>query len=302
VRYSRPRFIDVARFANLIPTIVKLGCKDITLFGGEPLMHPDIDALIGICRQAGLDVTIFTNGTLLSKKIVKVLRTRLIKDMVISLYGASDYDYKQLSLDRDEHLFSAIRSGIKSAREVGLPYRLQVFYFRGCDSVYEHIKNTFPEEQIIGKAWRIIPRSADNQRNQECMIDPETMSDSLYYKGPIPHEAISLRQYLYEQNTRIGCVGVFNNIHITTDFMVKPCMFIHSPEFAFSLDNFSLEEIFFKQIPFVALRPMDPDSPCQGCDLRKTCYRCAGFGYGTTWAKKGNQIACRIAKIIQNQG
>lgn len=43
--------------------VYRLGCKRITLTGGEPLIHKDVQELISIFTQEGFEVNIETNGS-----------------------------------------------------------------------------------------------------------------------------------------------------------------------------------------------------------------------------------------------
>ena len=47
-----------------IDKLADLGCSIITLSGGEPTLHPDLDAIIARIRQRGAIATLITNGLL----------------------------------------------------------------------------------------------------------------------------------------------------------------------------------------------------------------------------------------------
>ena len=44
--------------------VYKLGCNRITLTGGEPLIHEDVEQLVNILTQNGFEVNIETNGSI----------------------------------------------------------------------------------------------------------------------------------------------------------------------------------------------------------------------------------------------
>ena len=53
---------------DILDEVFKLGCKRITLTGGEPLIHDDVDVLISRLCQEGYEINIETNGSILIYK------------------------------------------------------------------------------------------------------------------------------------------------------------------------------------------------------------------------------------------
>ncbi len=56
---------------------------------GEPLLHPQLDEILGICEETGLYVNITTNGSLLEKK-KEILTKRSVRQINISLHDAEE--------------------------------------------------------------------------------------------------------------------------------------------------------------------------------------------------------------------
>lgn len=69
-----------------IDKLGELGTSIITFSGGEPTLHPDLDALIRRARERGAIATIITNGYLLTPERIKRL-------------NAAGLDYLQISID-----------------------------------------------------------------------------------------------------------------------------------------------------------------------------------------------------------
>ena len=69
--------------------LADLGTSMITVSGGEPLMHPDLDAMIVRMRQRGMVSSIITNGYYLSPERIRRL-------------NAARLDYLQISIDNVE--------------------------------------------------------------------------------------------------------------------------------------------------------------------------------------------------------
>jgi MoaA/NifB/PqqE/SkfB family radical SAM enzyme len=69
-----------------IDKLCALGTSIITFSGGEPTLHPDLDALIRRARRGGAITTVITNGYLLTPDRIKAL-------------NAAGLDYLQISID-----------------------------------------------------------------------------------------------------------------------------------------------------------------------------------------------------------
>ncbi len=69
-----------------IDKLADLGCSIITLSGGEPTLHPDLDAIIARIRQRGAISTLITNGLLLTPDRIREL-------------NRAGLDYLQISID-----------------------------------------------------------------------------------------------------------------------------------------------------------------------------------------------------------
>lgn len=86
-RVSPP--VPIADLLGRVDRLADLGTAIITLSGGEPLLHPDVDAIIARIRKRGAMAVLLTNGFLLNRdRICRLNRAGL--------------DYLQLSIDNVE--------------------------------------------------------------------------------------------------------------------------------------------------------------------------------------------------------
>jgi MoaA/NifB/PqqE/SkfB family radical SAM enzyme len=68
-----------------IDRLAMLGTGIITLSGGEPLLHPDLDAIIRRIRSHGVIATLITNGYLLSRERIRRLNRAGLDHLQISI-------------------------------------------------------------------------------------------------------------------------------------------------------------------------------------------------------------------------
>jgi len=57
---------------------------------GEPLLHPDLAALLGICHQQRMQVNLTSNGTMLGRCRESLLRSPALRQLNISLHSCAD--------------------------------------------------------------------------------------------------------------------------------------------------------------------------------------------------------------------
>lgn len=55
-------FMTMENFEKILPYAIENHDKVVTLLGGEPTMHPDVLDMVHKCREAGLNVQMFSNG------------------------------------------------------------------------------------------------------------------------------------------------------------------------------------------------------------------------------------------------
>lgn len=68
------------------------GFQTVRLYGGEPLLHPDLPKMVEKCVNLGLRVYVTTNGRLLREKIDELYDAGL-RELTIGFYGVgADYD------------------------------------------------------------------------------------------------------------------------------------------------------------------------------------------------------------------
>jgi len=126
---SRPKIMEI----GLIEQIVKESeIKFYSLFGGEPLIHPEIEKIVRVIKGSGARIDTPTNGTLLNK----------YASMLVEL----EFDSIRLSLDGPKEV-NDIQRG-KGSYEKAI---------EGLEALYEEKKRTKKELPIIGLLYTITP-------------------------------------------------------------------------------------------------------------------------------------------------
>jgi MoaA/NifB/PqqE/SkfB family radical SAM enzyme len=81
--YSKP--VPVEEMSRRIDRLADLGTNIVSMSGGEPLLHPELDTLIGRVRHHGMISGMITNGYLLTADRIKKLNDAGLEHMQISI-------------------------------------------------------------------------------------------------------------------------------------------------------------------------------------------------------------------------
>src|SRR5580692_7762320 len=81
-----------------IDKLGELGTTIITLSGGEPTLHPDLDAIIARIRKRGAIATLITNGLLLTPSLIRTLNRAGLDYLQISIDNVAPDDVSKKSL------------------------------------------------------------------------------------------------------------------------------------------------------------------------------------------------------------
>jgi cyclic pyranopterin phosphate synthase len=100
-------------FESLIDDAAELGIWQIRLYGGEPLLHPDLARMVAHVRARGLDPYVTTNAVLLAERI-DALYAAGLRQITVGYYGTgADYDAYVQRPGR----FARVERGIAAVRD-----------------------------------------------------------------------------------------------------------------------------------------------------------------------------------------
>src|SRR6185295_16184779 len=89
---------------DLLDDAAEAGLWSVRLYGGEPLLHPDLPAMVAHARARGLQVYVTTNGLLLDRRIDELVDAGL-RQLTIGFYGTgARYDAYVQRRDRFQQL------------------------------------------------------------------------------------------------------------------------------------------------------------------------------------------------------
>jgi MoaA/NifB/PqqE/SkfB family radical SAM enzyme len=94
--HSKP--VPTAEIVRRIDRLAHLGTGIVTLSGGEPLLHPELDDIIRRIRDKGMIATLISNGYLLSRDRITRLNRAGLDHLQISIDNAAPDEVSKKSL------------------------------------------------------------------------------------------------------------------------------------------------------------------------------------------------------------
>src|ERR1700760_3303427 len=95
-RVSAP--VPIEEMLRRIDQLARLGTQIITISGGEPLLHPQLDEIIRAIRSHNAIATIITNGYLLTPDRIERLNRAGLEQLQISIDNVNPDDVSKESL------------------------------------------------------------------------------------------------------------------------------------------------------------------------------------------------------------
>lgn len=91
--------VPLADLLGRVDHLARLGTGIVTISGGEPLLHPELDALVAHIRARGMIAAVITNGYLLTRDRIARLNAAGLDHLQISLDNVLPDDVSKKSLD-----------------------------------------------------------------------------------------------------------------------------------------------------------------------------------------------------------
>jgi radical SAM protein with 4Fe4S-binding SPASM domain len=121
---AKAREWPAERWLTLLDEAAALGCLVVRFTGGEPLLRPDFEDVYRRARALGLRVLLFTNATLVTPRLARLLRDiPPLEAVEVSVYGMSPESCE--SVTRVPGSFEAARRGVGLLVEHRVPFTLK---------------------------------------------------------------------------------------------------------------------------------------------------------------------------------
>jgi cyclic pyranopterin phosphate synthase len=210
---DRRELLTFEEIARVAAVFTRAGVRKLRITGGEPLVRRDLERLIAMLAGLDVDLTLTTNGSLLTK-MARTLADAGLSRVTVSLDSLDDAQFRALN-DVDFPV-DRVLEGIEAATAAGLPAKINAVVKRGSNddgivALAEHFRGTghtlrFIEYMDVGatNGWRmddVVPAG-----EIVAMLDKEFGVESVdpLYRGEVA------KRWQYKDGS--GEVGVIASV------------------------------------------------------------------------------------------
>lgn len=309
---ARPDELSIAECISIADQLVSLGCKEVTLIGGEVFLMPGWDRLSAYLVDNGLAVNVVSNGYMIGRPEIEQIKRAKLINIGISIDGmAASHNRvrgRSDAFQRIENTLSLLKQeGIK----VGAITSLMQFNCCDLEDLY-----TFLSENGV-EVWQIqlVSPMGNMVHNNQTIKNPDQVRKILDFirdknrnRGMVVIAADSLgyfddnEAYVRGRSSLIscwgGCAAGISSIFIDSIGNVKGCGALYSDVFIEgNLRNKSLSEIWNSENTFVFNRKFTTDlltGKCRKCEVGDECRGgCRSSNYFTTGSPYSSALCCR---------
>lgn len=304
--------LNTREWKEIIDQVCKEGCISLSFSGGDPFVREDFLELFSYAQKKGLFVVIYTNGLLLSEKIIGNLAKYSLLEMEITLNGITKETYEKVTRVRDS--FSRVMNNIRLLLKRKITLQLKT----NCLTLNKHevakIKS-FAKKTILGNNKHnihyfkydpcIYPRLNGNKGpinfrlsfNEIQKIRKEDIDFWQEYKKSLHGEILELTT---NKDCLYRCSVWKNHFFIDPYGKMKFCIF--TERFSTDLRIDSFRKGFYEVFPLVSKEKFKTNSKCRNCSLRAECNWCPPKAYLETGSEEAPvRYYCDLAKAFSEE-
>lgn len=298
---SSQKELSTEEIKALLDELASMGSLWLLITGGEPLLRKDFEEIYLHAKKKGFLVTLFTNGTLIDERTIKLLSKYPPFVVEVTLYGATEDTYEKVT--RLKGSYGQCLRGIRELVAAGIKLKLKTMAL----TINRHEMEAMDKmAQELGCEFRFDPlihKRIDNRKfsqPERYRISPEDVVrlDRMFPRRMEEYKKFCDRFIAQPLKSKklYGCGAGVNSVQISPYGMVSGCsMMIRD---SFSLKEQSFRWIWEEGIPSIINKKKDFILPCDDCRLINLCGQCPPWSILENGdVKKEVAFLCRIAKM-----
>ena len=293
---SREEELTDAEIHRVLDEVRAEGCLFLSFTGGEALLHPRLEDFIRHACQAGMAVTVKSNGSLLGPAMLDRLAAAGASAVDVSLYGSEPETHD--SFVKMPGAFQRTIDGALRARSGGLRVRFSLLILqRNADQVGSMIELAMRMGIPYSVDPQITARHDGSRSSLDHRVDRGTL-DRLF-RGPLRY----LLPPLDATRNSVQCSCARSVCGISAFGEVYPC--IGAPMPSGNLRQHSFHDVWHDSpaLQWIRNLRLDDFPACRTCEHMTHCRRSSGVIYNNTGmyngpAKFGEDWTCMEAEVF----
>ena len=287
------QYPDVIR---ILDEMKRVGTLFLNLTGGEIFAHPEFERIYSYAVSKGFIVSLLTNASMLTPQIRNLLKAKPPRKIEITIYGISQEVFKKVTCSDSNP--DMILENIVSLKEDGHNILLKMMTLKENQLEFNLVK-VFADKYTIPFQYDIslLPTLSGDQKvlQHQLSVDEAIALELSDGTNRLARWKSMVESYDVAQNKKINCgCGKFSYA-ISADMQLKRCNFIAGGSDAFSLKQYSFNEIWNK---WNMEKPnLFSYEHCKKCMYQALCDVCPSGSYTLGSEKDGRvQRQCDLAK------
>lgn len=287
--YRNSYQLKTEEIKKVIYEICSLGGLYLVFSGGEPLLREDIFELIRYAKDLKFVVILFTNGSLITKRVARQLLESKVDKVEVSLYGIKDVHDEFVG----RRVFDKVVDGVAFLKSLGISVSIKTVVTKKNISDYQKLKE-LAKRLKTNLSVDFIVSAKNNGDKSVCdlMLEKEDLVN--FFKN----EKIKFK---IEKKTKklknLICSAGFNVATVSADGFVYPCV-----AFPYRLGNIkekSFIDIWRDNRFLCEIKKDTKYKSCYSCDMFNFCNRCPGMCYVETGSLFGCSTVLReVSNVI----
>jgi radical SAM protein with 4Fe4S-binding SPASM domain len=277
-REAQRREMTTDEVKRVLDELAAAGTLWLTLTGGEPLLRPDFAEIYSHAFDKGFLVTVYSNATLITDRIIDLWLERPPRTVEITQYGFSRATYDHVT-DAGEQ-YDRFQRGLQRARAAGITITLKTIAMR--DNVHEvHQIRRFAQDH--GMRFRfdavISPRIDGGRKPLLQRLTPAEVAavesgDEVSHAAEIDY-CRSHEGWTAKDNRRYQCGAGLSSFVIDPYGKLHVCELSRRP--GWDVLKHGFREGFDKEFPRLRAETREHMDGCGTCPTITSCSNCTGM-------------------------
>lgn len=292
---ARDNELTTSECLNLADELHELGCRRVSLIGGEVFMRKDWELIVSRLTDYGISVNIITNGFLFDDSLVYIIKETGVESISVSVDAPRDIHDKYRQTGSFDRAINAIKVLAASGIPVSVISTLNRENYKSLGSMYNIIKD-YPiyawQLQACSPMGNAIKSGVDYSFDMAEVIDfvgryalnaPFSLgvADNIGY---FTENEGTIRGNINPKSYFTGCSAGISSIGIDSVGNIRGCESMYDERFIEgNVRERSLRDIWENPDNFAYNRKFKPDlltGKCQKCDMGKYCGAgCRSYNY-----------------------
>lgn len=274
---------------SILDQLYEAGCLVVTFTGGEPFTRPDIFDILTYSKNKGFYITIFTNGTLITPRVVDYLHDIGIDRVEISFYGVTPETFENITCVAGS--FNRCLQGIKLLQNRNISIVLKMMVMTLNLKEFESVKGFAIKRGFLFRyGYILIPKFDGSSGPLIYRISPNEVIDLDIRNQPFMfHEEERAKRENKPPSAEDNffyCTAGRNSFAITPYGELNLCLQYHFPEYDIRKGSFT--EGWKVLVNYVKSTKPNKNYKCNNCKYWNYCCWCPVDG----WVEMRDLSAC----------